>query len=147
MADLNLGKALVRRYLEDVFSGGKLEATDEYLAGEDFKQGVAELVTRWRTAFPDFRVDVEETIAEADRVVTVEVMSGTHDGVYESRIGPIPPTGRKVTWSRIAIRVLKDGRFVDGFWEENDVALLQQLGALPDPTIQADPHHRDRYRR
>jgi predicted ester cyclase len=138
------GKALVRRYLEDVFSGGNLAAMDEYLAGEKFKQGVAELVSRWRTAFSDFHIVVDDVIAEADRVVTVEIMSGTHDGVYQSRIGPIAPTGRKVSWSRIAIRFMKDGRFTDGFWEEDDVGLLQQLGALTDPTAESDPHHRDR---
>lgn len=140
------GKALVRRYLEDVFSGGNLAAMDDYLAGEKFKQGVADLVNRWRTAFSDFHLVVDDVIAEADRVVTVEVMSGTHDGVYQSRIGPIAPTGRNVTWSRIAIRFMKDGRFTDGFWEEDDVGLLQQLGALVDPTADADPHHRDRTR-
>jgi predicted ester cyclase len=141
MPDLEDGKALVRRYLEDVFSGGNVAAMDDYLSGDSFKEGVAQLVTRWHRAFSDFRLVVEDVIAEADRVVTVEVMSGTHDGVYDSRIGPIQATGRKVRWSRIAIRVLQDGHFVDGFWEEDDVGLLQQLGALPDPTADADPHH------
>lgn len=138
------GKTLVRRYLDDVFSGGNLAAMDEYLAGDEFKQGVAELVSRWRTAFSDFRLDVDDVVAEGDRVVTVEIMSGTHDGVYQSRIGPIDATGREVKWSRIAVRYLKDGRFVDGFWEEDDLGLLQQLGALSDPTAVADPHHHDR---
>lgn len=50
------GKALVRRYLEDVFSGGNLHAVDQYLAGEKFKEGVIELVTRWRTAFSCHRL-------------------------------------------------------------------------------------------
>jgi predicted ester cyclase len=95
------GKGLVRRYLEDVFDGGNLGSMDSYLAGDKFKQGVAELVSRWRTAFSDFRLTVDDVIAEGDRIVIVEIMSGTHDGVYESRIGPIDPTGREVKWSRI----------------------------------------------
>jgi hypothetical protein len=45
------GKDLVRRYLEEVFSEGRLEAMDTHLSGDKFKNGVAELVTRWRTAF------------------------------------------------------------------------------------------------
>jgi predicted ester cyclase len=101
---------------------------------------VAEPVSRWRTAFSDFRIVVDDVIAEADRVVTVETMSGTHDGVNQSRIGPIAPTGRRVSWLRIAIRFLKDGRFADGFWQEDDVGLLQQLGALADPAAESDPH-------
>ena len=79
------GKALVRRYLGDVFSGGNTAAADNYLRGDAFIARVAELVTRWRTAFPDFQIDVEDVIAEGDRIVAVESMSGTHDGVFESR--------------------------------------------------------------
>ncbi|MEX0626315.1 MAG: ester cyclase [Chloroflexota bacterium] len=127
------GKDLVRRYLEDVFSGGNVAAMNRYLRGDEFMEGVAELVTRWRTAFPDFRISVEEVIVEGDRVVSVEILSGTHDGVYQSRIGPIAPTGTKVSWSRISIRRLDGARFVDGFFEEDEVGLLTQLGALTDP--------------
>ncbi len=65
-------------------------------------------------------------------MVTVEIMDGTHDGVFESRLGPIAPTGTKVSWSRISIRRLDGDRFVDGFFEEDEVALLFQLGALAD---------------
>jgi predicted ester cyclase len=126
------GKDFVRRYLEDVFSGGNLAHMDDYLRGDSFMKGVAELVTRWRTAFSDFRISVDDVIVEADRVVTVEVMNGTHDGVYQSRIGPIAPTGTSVSWSRISIRLLAGDRFVDGFFEEDEVGLLTQLGVLSD---------------
>jgi predicted ester cyclase len=124
------GKTLVRAYLEDVFTNGNLAEIDRYLAGDEFKAGVADLVRRWRTAFPDFRIVVDRAIAEGDRVVTVEILNGTHEGVYESTIGPIEPTGRRVEWSRIAIRQLEDGRFVAGFFEEDEVGLLRQMGAL-----------------
>jgi len=124
------GKALVRAYLEDVFTNGNLAAMDRYLAGDAFKAGVADLVARWRTAFPDFRIVVDRAIAEGDRVVTVEILSGTHLGLYQSTIGPIEPSGHEVTWSRIAIRRLENGRFVEGFFEEDEVGLLRQMGAL-----------------
>jgi predicted ester cyclase len=124
------GKELVRAYLEDVFSQGNVAGMDRYLEGEPFKAGVADLVIRWRTAFPDLRIVVDEAIVENDRVVTVEILSGTHLGVYQSTIGPIEPTGQEVTWSRIAIRRLRNGRFVDGFFEEDEVGLLRQMDAL-----------------
>ena len=142
MTDLGHGKDLVRRYLEDVFSNGNVAAVDKYLSGDRFVEGVIDLVNRWRTAFSDFQLTVDAAIAEDDRVVTVEVLTGTHDGIYQSRIGPVSPTGRTVKWSRIAIRALRDGRFVEGFGEEDDLGLLQQLGVLAGPTGQADPHHR-----
>ena len=124
------GKALVRSYLDDVFSNGNVDAMDRYLAGDEFKQGVRELVAIWRTAFSNFRIEVDDALADADKVVTVEILTGTHSGIYQSSIGPIAPTGNQVRWSRIAIRTLRDGRFVAGFFEEDEVGLLQQLGAL-----------------
>jgi predicted ester cyclase len=126
------GEALVRRYLEDVFSRGNTGAAPKYLRGDAFIARVIELVGRWRRAFPDFNIVVEDVIAEGDRVVAVETLSGTHDGVFESRLGPVAPTGRKVQWSRISVRTLDRDRFVDGFFEEDEVGLLIQLGVL-DP--------------
>ncbi len=134
------GKALVRAYLEDVFTNGNVDAMDRYLAGDEFKAGVADLVRRWRTAFPDFRIIVDRAIAEDDRIVTVEILSGTHEGVYESTIGPIEATGRRVEWSRIAIRRLENGRFVAGFFEEDEVGLLRQMGALTSVDDWATSH-------
>jgi predicted ester cyclase len=124
------GCDLVRRYIQEVFSEGKLDAIDTYLAGDDFIDGVRELVGRWRTAFPDFTETVEQAYADGDRVITVSTLSGTHDGPLDSRLGVIQPTGRAVRWSRIAIRRLESDRFVDGFFEEDEVGLLEQLGVL-----------------
>jgi predicted ester cyclase len=134
------GKALVRDYLEDVFTNGNIAGMDRYLDGAAFKAGVADLVARWRTAFPDFRIVVDRAIAEGDRVVTVEILSGTHLGLYQSTIGPIEPSGQEVTWSRIAIRRLRGGRFVEGFFEEDEVGLLRQMGALTMADDWAESH-------
>ena len=125
------GEDLVRRYLDEVFSRGHVSAMDRYLRGEDFKRRVAELVDRWRSAFPDFRIEVGTVISDRHWVVSVETLSGTHQGVFRSRLGPIEPTGRFVRWSRISIRTLEGDRFIDGFFEEDELGLLDQLGALP----------------
>lgn len=124
------GKALVQDYLREVFSEGRIDRIPAYLRGETFIAGVVELVTRWRTAFPDFHENVEEVYADGDKVITVSELTGTHRGVLDSRVGPIEPTGRSVRWSRIAIRRLDGDRFVAGHWEEDDIGLLQQLGVL-----------------
>ena len=99
------GKALVREYLEDVFTNGNVDAMDRYLAGDEFKAGVADLVRRWRTAFSDFRIVVDRAVAEGDRVVTVELLNGTHDGVYQStlanhcrRIAAMAPSRGLANW-------------------------------------------------
>jgi hypothetical protein len=124
------GKGLVRNYLREVFSEGRLDRMPAYLAGDRFIAGVEALVTRWRTAFSDFNEHVEEAYQDGDCVITVSALTGTHDGVLQSRLGPIEPTGRAVRWSRIAVRRLDGERFADGHFEEDEVGLLEQLGVL-----------------
>ena len=124
------GKALVRDYLREVFSEGRLDRMPAYLSGEGFTKGVLDLVTRWRTAFSDFNEEVENVYVDGDHVITSSILTGTHDGVLASRLGPIEPTGRAVRWSRIAVRRLDGDRFVDGYFEEDEVGLLEELGVL-----------------
>ena len=84
------GKALVRRYLEDVFSGGNLAAMDEYLAGEKFKQ-VDEFV---------FCVDAVTQYAGAlGSQPGVVVAAGT--GVIALAIGPTGAIVRSDGWGYI----------------------------------------------
>jgi predicted ester cyclase len=127
-------KDLVRRFLNDVFSRGDFGVIDHY-AGEEITSAVVDLVTRWRTAFPDLRIDVQDVIVEGNKVVTEEKMTGTHTGPYRSSSTglTVNATGRSVTWTRLAVRTLRDDRFVAGFWEEDEVGLLQQLGVLETP--------------
>ncbi len=44
-------------------------------------------------AFPDLHVTVEDVIAEGDKVVARDTVTGTHQGEYMG----LPPTGRFVT--------------------------------------------------
>jgi predicted ester cyclase len=120
--------AFVRRYLQEIFSEGDFTAIDEF-ATQAFQEHAIPLAKRWRQAFPDMRIEVEGTIVEGERVVTEELMTGTHEGVYESEyLGSIAPTGKSFSWHRIAIRDLKDGKFAEGYWRGEELELLQQLG-------------------
>jgi predicted ester cyclase len=124
------GRDLVRRYLEDVFNRGNLDANEQYLAGEKFIAGVVALATAWRTAFSDFHEEIKDVFADGDQVIVVSELSGTHDGVLDSSLGMIEPTGRHARWPRIAVRRLDGDRFVDGFFVEDELGLLQQLGVF-----------------
>ncbi len=56
-------------------------------------------------AFPDFQITIEDSIAEGDRVVLREILSGTHQGEL---IG-IPATGKHAVWSAVWIYRLAGG--------------------------------------
>lgn len=92
--------------------------------------GVQALKHVWVTllhAFPDLRVAIEDVIAEGDKVVHRNTVTGTHQGEYRG----VAPTGKTVTYNEIFIFRFTDGRIAE-IWGVVDVlAQLRQLGVIP----------------
>ncbi|QEU93033.1 ester cyclase [Streptomyces kanamyceticus] len=87
----------------------------------------------WRTllrAYPDINVTIEETIAEGDRVVSRNTVTGTHLGEYQG----LQPTGKTVTYSEMFImRFTDEGRVAEVRGIVDVLTQLRQLGAFPSP--------------
>lgn len=83
----------------------------------------------WETllrAFPDIHVTVEDLIAEGDKIVARQTVTGTNSGEYRG----MPPTGTSVTYNEIFIARFADGRITD-FWGVVDLySQLRQLGHI-----------------
>jgi steroid delta-isomerase-like uncharacterized protein len=92
--------------------------------------GVQALKQVWVTllrAFPDLHVATEDVLAEDDKVVYRNKVTGTHQGEYRG----LPATGRSVAYDEIFIVRFADGRIAE-IWGVVDVlAQLRQLGVLP----------------
>jgi steroid delta-isomerase-like uncharacterized protein len=137
MSEEDRNKALWRRFYEELWSQGNLEAILELVA-EDFfdhhplpdappgREGLATLVTTWRTAFPDMRETVKDLISEGDKVVGRFTMRGTHSGEFMG----VPPTGRSVTMSGIDIVRVAGGKIAEFWYGEHLLELMQQVGAI-----------------
>jgi steroid delta-isomerase-like uncharacterized protein len=81
--------------------------------------GLREMLTAYRAAFPDFLQTADLLIAaEGDTVVSCWNATGTHEGKF---LG-IPPTGKRVTFTRVVITRLAGGKVVED-WE-----LVDSLG-------------------
>jgi predicted ester cyclase len=117
-------KATVRRLIEEVLNGGRLELIDELYAPE-----LAPAARRWiapfRASFPDVHMEVVELIAEGDRVVGRFTCSATHLGEWLGH----PPTGRRFERvDEVSIFRLRDGRITQVWTLEDTLGRLQQLG-------------------
>ena len=78
-------------------------------------------------AFPDLHVAVEDVIAEGDKVVVRNTVTGTHLGEYRG----LPPTGRSVTYNEIFVVRFAGSRIAE-IWGVVDVfSQLKQLGMIP----------------
>jgi steroid delta-isomerase-like uncharacterized protein len=135
---INTNKALVRRYFEELWSQGKLDVADEIIS-PDFTltnpnlpqpvrgvEGVKQVVTRFRTAFPDLQVAVERLVAEEDTVVARNTARGTHHATFQN----IPPTGKRIAYASIGIFEVAEGKIASVFVINDTLGLLQQLGTI-----------------
>lgn len=79
------------------------------------------------TSFSDFRHEIEDQIAEGDKVVTRIKASGTHTGDF---LG-IAPTGKQVTMTGTAVHRIANGKIVEHWSDIDALGLFQQLGSFP----------------
>ena len=144
-------KALVRRWFEEVWNRGREEAIDELFDGEGVAHGLADesgsplrgaagfkpFFRRFREAFPEVEVVVEDTVSEGDKVAARCTVRGRHRGDslgFKATDSPVEFTG--MTFVRIA-----DGKIVEAWNNFDFMSMYQQLGALrldaeaepPDP--------------
>ena len=124
-------KAVVRRYFEEFHTQRHHDILEEIVA-PNLLEPTRRATNMVLSAFPDYRIDIEEQIAEGDRVATVWTASGTHQGEWESPAGRIAPTGKQVTWGATTTLRLSGGMIsevIASSWDH--LSILQQLGAVP----------------
>jgi steroid delta-isomerase-like uncharacterized protein len=78
-------------------------------------------------AMPDLHITVEDVIAEGDKVVCRNTVTGTHRGEY---LG-VAPTGRSITYSEIFIARFAGDRIAETWGVVDVAAQLRQLGLIP----------------
>ncbi|MCT2583137.1 ester cyclase [Actinophytocola gossypii] len=78
-------------------------------------------------AFPDLHVAVEDVIAEGDKVVIRNVVTGSHLGDYQG----LAPTGRSVSYNEMFVIRFADGRIAEIWGVVDLLTQLRQLGAIP----------------
>jgi len=80
-------------------------------------------------AFPDLDVHVEDVIAEGDKLVCRNTVTGTHEGDFMG----IAPTGKRITYKEIMIFRVASGRINKTWGVVDTLSQLRQLGAIPTP--------------
>ena len=131
-------KAVVRRIYE-AFSQNNLDVLDDLIAS-DFTdhnpnpgqgpglEGLKQFISSMHTVLYGLQNDVEDMVAEGDKVVARLRISGTHQGEF---LG-IAPTGKQVTFTGIDILRIAEGKVVEHWGNVDELGMLQQLGAIPE---------------
>jgi steroid delta-isomerase-like uncharacterized protein len=80
-------------------------------------------------AFPDIAHQVQDQIAEGDRVATRIVVHGTH----KAELMGIPATGNEMTITATNTFRVDRGKIAEQWVNSDGLGMLIQLGAMPPP--------------
>lgn len=139
---LEVNKALVRRLYERLMANGDVGAAEEILDERyvdhslpgNAEGGRAELlgvVQAVRAAIPNIAPTVDQAVAEDDLVAIRITARGRHT---DAPFPPgIPAAGTAIEWREQHIFRIADGRIVEHWGVFDNLAILQQLGAVPRP--------------
>jgi hypothetical protein len=78
-------------------------------------------------AFPDLHLTVEDVIAEGDKIVTRNTVTGTHQGDFMGR----PPSGKSVSYNEIFIFRFAGGRVAETWGVVDSLSVMRQLNMIP----------------
>jgi predicted ester cyclase len=128
---------MVVRQLLELYNRGAWDRLDDLIAADyvhhnndlelnrtQFKRGAA-----WvRQGLPDFRITIEDTVAESDRVAIRFIGRGTHLGSLYGET----PTSRTIAVHGIAIYQVAGGKVVADWEAMDEHDLMKQIGAVAE---------------
>ncbi len=148
--DHETNKAAIRR-LHDATNTGDLELISNTIA-ELFDpdamirtplpidatgaQALTEVFARLLQVYPDLHVAIEDLIADGDKVVSRNTVTGTQLGEYMGH----PPTGKSVAYNEIFIMRFAGGRIAETWGVVDVLSQMRQIGVGAIPATPAQPH-------
>jgi steroid delta-isomerase-like uncharacterized protein len=130
-------KALVRRFVDEIFVQGSVDAVDELLADGfvghtwpgtgDGKADLKNAIERVSQGLTEASFVIEDMIAEDDRVAVRLTASARHTGDFMG----MPASGKTYSIGEIHIFRIRDGKFVEHWHQFDSMGMMRQLGAMP----------------
>ncbi len=132
-------KAIARRWSEELWGRGNLAVADQIVdrayvrhdLGDPFPargpEDVKRIVIMLRAMLPDLRLEVEDVIAEGNKVAIRYTATATDTEGFMGR----PPTGKTTRTPAIQIFRFDGDKIVESWAVRDDLGTLRQLGHLP----------------
>jgi predicted ester cyclase len=142
--DVEANKELYRHYIDDLWNKKDPAAPDRYLSPGFVEHntnlppgldGRKRFVATVIAAFPDYHAEVQEVVAEGDRVVARVEFTGTNDGPYDGQ----PPTHNKLRFSTADFFRIADGKIAEHWDVVNVLPRMIALGQIQPPASAPKP--------
>jgi len=132
-------KRIIERFIAQLWNNRNLAVIDELCASTYQyhdpslpswyafgRSGLKDLASSVLTAFPDFRVQIEDMVADGELVVTRVTQTGTQTGM----LGDLAPTGRTVSVTAFSVERFVDGKIAESWGVSDQLGLREQLGLV-----------------
>lgn len=131
---LEQNKAMVRR-LVDGINAGEIEGIVDELFAPRSARRVKRLFGEFYSAFPDWREEIVELVAERNTIAGRFRCSGTHLGEFLGE----PPTGKRMQVNEVFFFRVEDGKFVHFWGLEDSLNRMRQLGLISEGKVSSGP--------
>jgi steroid delta-isomerase-like uncharacterized protein len=131
---------VARQMIEEVWNRGNINlipqlVTNDYVGHDPSNpvRGATEaqqVVTKFRAAFPDCRVGIEETLSAGHNGVLVR---WTFSGTQRGQLDTIAPSGRTVNGTGMTLYRFSGDRIKEAFTNWDALGMMQQLGVVTLP--------------
>lgn len=91
-------------------------------------EGFIDFFRKFREAFPDLEIAVDQMVADDEQVAIAYTVKGTHKGDFHG----LAPTGKKIKARGLQIARFEDGRIAERWGSSDELGIFKQLGF--DPT-------------
>lgn len=132
---LETNKALVRRNFEVIWTQCNLEAADEIIdphyvghiaALPDTVRGVEtfkQVVMLYHLSAPDIRFEIQDQLAEGDKVATRWIAHGTHQGEFMG----IAPSGQRMSVTGMSFHRIENNRIQESWDDWDALSMLRNM--------------------
>ena len=94
----------------------------------------ADVLRSFWEALPDATITWENHVESGSMIAGEGVITGTHSGPFRTPQGEISPSGRQVKLPYAFVRRVERGKIASEHLYFDQMEVLQQLGAMPQPS-------------
>jgi steroid delta-isomerase-like uncharacterized protein len=124
--------------LRKVLNQGRLERVDDLvvvyfvevdpLPGQhQGREGLKQVISAFRTAFPDIQWVIEEMVAEGEKAFSRFTWHGTHRGEFFG----VPATSKQLTVKGMVVDRVVAGKMAESRILMDGLSMMRQLGVIP----------------
>ena len=135
-ADVEANKKLYRDFVETVINKRQPDAAGRFMADDLIEHnaniaqaGRKKFLANVLAGFSDYRGEIQEILAEGDRIVVRTLWTGTQDGPF---LG-LPPSGRKLSFTTADFFRIENGKLAEHWDVVDSLPRAIALGLVPPP--------------